>query len=313
MLYKNYSDHLQKKYKERVYRIPVNLPITCPNRDGEVGFEGCTFCGDVGAGFESLSNQLSIETQLEKNIEYIGAKYNAKKFIAYFQNYTNTYMPFEDFKSAILSALRDDVVGISVSTRPDSLNDMHLEFLSMIKETYQKDISVELGLQSVNYKTLKKINRGHTLAEFIDAVNRIRKYGFEIVAHMILNIPYDDIDDVVEGAKIISALKIDAVKLHSLYIVKNTKMAEDYLNGELDFGGFEDYVQKTAVFLSYLDENIVIQRLIGRAPAEDTLFCNYGMSWWKIKDEIEKYMTVNELYQGKYCNYLNGKAVKKFF
>lgn len=312
MLYRSYSEYLQKKYKEKVYRIPLNLPISCPNRDGEVGLHGCTFCGDVGAGFESLSNKISVQEQLEKNIEYIGKKYNSNKFIAYFQNYTNTYMPFNDFKDMIEKSLRDDVVGISVSTRPDSVNDKHLEYLSMIKETYQKDISIELGLQTVNYKTLKKINRGHTLAEFIDAVNRIRKYNFDIVAHVILNIPYDDMDDVIETAKIISALGVDSVKIHSLYIVKGTKMAEDYLNGDIKFESAQDYIERTAIFLAYLDENIIIQRLVGRAPEEDTLFCNYGMSWWKIKDEIEKYMTENQLYQGKYCDYLNGKAVKKF-
>lgn len=312
MLYKSYSEHLQKKYKEKVYRIPLNLPISCPNRDGEVGDHGCTFCGDVGAGFESLSNKMSVEEQLEKNIEYIGKKYHSNKFIAYFQNYTNTYMPFDDFKNMIEKSLRDDVVAISISTRPDSINDKHLEYLSMIKETYQKDISIELGLQTVNYKTLKKINRGHTLAEFIDAANRIRKYNFDIVAHVILNIPYDDMDDVIETAKIISALGVDSVKIHSLYIVKETKMAEDYLNGEIQFGEAKDYIERTAMFLAYLHGDIIIQRLVGRAPEEDTLFCNYGMSWWKIKDEIEKYMTENELYQGKFCDYLNGKAVKKF-
>ncbi|MGL5256678.1 MAG: TIGR01212 family radical SAM protein [Proteocatella sp.] len=312
MLYKSYSEYLQKKYKEKVYRIPLNLPISCPNRDGEVGTNGCTFCGDVGAGFESLSNRLSVEEQLEKNIEYIGKKYNSNKFIAYFQNYTNTYLPFDEFKDMIKRSLRDDVVAISVSTRPDSINDKHLEYLSMIKETYQKDISIELGLQTVNYKTLKKINRGHSLAEFIDAVNRIRKYDFEIVAHVILNIPFDDMDDIIESAKIISALSIDSVKIHSLYIVKNTKMAEQYLSGEIKFETVEDYIERTANFLAYLSPNIVIQRLVGRAPEEDTLFCNYGMSWWKIKDEIEAYMTANDLYQGKYCDYLNGKAVRKF-
>ncbi|MGB5823257.1 MAG: TIGR01212 family radical SAM protein [Proteocatella sp.] len=312
MLYKSYSEHLQKKYKEKVYRIPLNLPISCPNRDGEVGNHGCTFCGDVGAGFESLSNEMSVEDQLQKNIEYIGKKYHSNKFIAYFQNYTNTYMPFDDFKDIVEKSLRDDVVAISISTRPDSINDKHLEYLSMIKETYQKDISIELGLQTVNYKTLKKINRGHTLAEFIDAVNRIRKYNFDIVAHVILNIPYDDMDDVIETAKIISALSVDSVKIHSLYIVKGTKMAEDYINGDIKFGEAKDYIERTAMFLAYLNGDIIIQRLVGRAPEEDTLFCNYGMSWWKIKDEIEKYMAENELYQGKFCDYLNGKAVKKF-
>lgn len=313
MLYRSYSEYLQRKYKEKVYKIPINLPSTCPNIDGEVSEEGCTFCSDKGAGFECLSSEMSVAEQLEKNIEYIGEKYNAKKFIAYFQNYTNTYMPFDQFKRYISEALREDVVGIAISTRPDSVNNKHLEFLSMIQETYQTDISVELGLQSANYKTLKKINRGHTLAEFIDAVNRIRKYDFEIVTHVILNLPYDDMDDVIETAKILSALDIDSVKIHSLYIAKNTKMAEEYLRGDFQLGTVEEYVEKVATFLAYLKESIIIQRLVARAPEEETLFCNYEMSWWKIRDMIDEYMQKNGLVQGIYCDYLNGKAVRKFF
>lgn len=313
MLYKGYSEHLQKKYKGKVYKIPINLPSTCPNIDGEVSTDGCTFCSDLGAGFECLSSELSVSEQLEKNIQYIGEKYNAHKFIAYFQNYTNTYMPFEQFKGFIQEALRDDVVGISISTRPDSINNKHLEFLSMIKEMYQTDISIEIGLQSANYKTLRKINRGHTLAEFIDAINRIRRYDFDIVVHVILNLPYDDMEDVIETAKVLSALDIDSVKIHSLYIAKNTKMAQQFLDGEFTLNTVEDYVEKVATFLSYLKESIVIQRLVARAPEEETLFCNYGMSWWKIRDMIEEYMTKNGIVQGMYCDYLNGKAVRKFF
>lgn len=312
MRYRVYSEHLQRRYREKVYKIPINLPLTCPNRDGSIGTDGCTFCAEAGAGFECLSSGISVEEQLEKNISYIGKKYGAKKFIAYFQNYTNTYLPFEDFKTTILDALRDDVVAIAISTRPDAINDKHLEFLSMLKETYQTDISIELGFQTANYRTLTRINRGHTLAEFIDAVNRIRKYDFDIVAHVILNLPYDDMEDVIESAKILSALNVDAVKLHSLYIAKGTKMAEQYLDGEFDLKTVDDYVEKVANFLAYLHQDIVVQRLVARAPEEDTLFCNYGISWWKIKDMIDDYLERNDIVQGQECDYLNGKAVKKF-
>lgn len=313
MRYKVYSDHLKKKYKEKVYKIPINLPLSCPNRDGNLSSDGCTFCSDLGAGFECLSSMMSVKEQLAKNIAYIGEKYNASRFIAYFQNYTNTYLPYEEFKKVIQEALREDVVAIAISTRPDSINDKHLEFLSMIKETYQIDISIELGFQTANYHTLERINRGHTLAEFIDAVNRIRKYDFEIVAHVILNLPGDDRLDVIESAKIITALGIDAVKLHSLYIAKGTKMAEQYLNGELDVQTVEEYVERVGLFLSYLGENIVLQRLVARAPEEETLFCNYGLSWWKIKDMIDAYLEEKNIMQGDRCDYLNGKAVRAFF
>lgn len=308
MLYNSYSNYLRKKYNEKVYKIPLNLPLTCPNR--EDGSGGCIYCSDVAVGFEMLSNKVDISTQLSKNIDYIGKKYKAKKFIAYFQNFTNTYLPLADFKYYMNEAIRDDVVEIAVSTRPDCLNDDYLAVLQDIKMRHNINICIEMGLQSVNYKTLRKINRGHSLAEYIDAVIMIKKFGFEISTHMILNLPYDELEDVIEAAKILSALKTDFVKMHSLYIAKNTVMEKAYIKGDLDVKTLDDYVQKSAEFLAYLDKNIIIQRLVGRAPKEDTVFCNYDTSWWKIRDYIEEYMVKNKLVQGCKCDYLNGKALK---
>ncbi|OPJ55941.1 TIGR01212 family radical SAM protein [Alkalithermobacter paradoxus] len=308
--YRIYSKYLKDKYGEKVYKLPINLPITCPNRD-ENGYGGCTFCADVGAGFESLQNTLSVKEQLSKNMEYIKERYKARKFIAYFQNYTNTYMKLSDFREYIKDAKMDNIVEIDISTRPDAIND---EYLKALKDLQEEgiNISIELGLQTVNYHTLNKINRGHTLAEFIDAILRIKKYGFETCAHLILNLPGDTIDDVIESAKVLSALKVDGVKLHSLYIVKGTQMAKEYENKSIDIISLDEYVKRVATFLEYLNEDIVIHRLIGRAPEENTLFCNWNTSWWKIKDMIDEYMKENDIYQGKKCDYLNGKTVKKF-
>lgn len=308
MLYNLYSNYLKEKYGEKVYKIPLNLPVTCPNREN--GERGCTYCSDVAVGYEMLSNKIDISSQLEQNINYIGPKYKAKKFIAYFQNFTNTYLPLKDFEYYINQTVRDDVVEIAVSTRPDCVNGDYLKVLKKIKDDYNINICIEMGLQSVNYKTLKKINRGHTLAEYIDSVIMIKSFGFEISTHLILNLPYDDLDDVIESAKILSALKTDFVKMHSLYIAKNTVMEEEYLSGKLDLKNLDDYVQKSAEFLAYLDKDIVIQRLVGRAPKEDTVFCNYDTSWWKIKDYIEEYMIKNNITQGCKCDYLGGKSVR---
>lgn len=308
MLYYKYSDYLKNKYGEKVYKIPINLPLTCPNRTKE---GGCTFCAQNAVGYESLENKLGVKEQLEKNINYIGPRYGAKKFSAYFQNYTNTFMSTEAFEKYMLDALRDDVVEIAVSTRPDCINYKYLDILDKIHKETGTDICIELGLQSVNYKTLEKINRGHSLAEFIDAVMMIKKYDFTISNHMILNLPYDDLTDVIEAAKILSALKVDFVKMHSLYICPNTSMEKDYLAGKLDLKDVDDYVKKSALFLAYLDENIVIQRIVSRAPKEDTVFCNYGISWWKIRDYIEEFMTKNNLTQGCKCDYLGGKNVRE--
>lgn len=298
-LYNEYSKYLLKKYGEKVYKLPVNLPVTCPNRDGSLGVGGCTYCSEVGAGFEMLENTLSVKEQLSRNMEYIKKKYKATKFIAYFQNYTNTYLKLEKFKEYINQAAIGDIVEIAISTRPDCIADEYLEFLNEFSNRTKINISIELGLQTVNYHTLKKINRGHGLAEFIDVILRIKKYNFETCAHVILNLPYDNMDDVIETAKILSALKIDQVKLHSLYIMENTVMGELYKAGAISPLSKDDYVERVISFLENLDGNIVVQRLIGRAPKENSLFVNWGMSWWKIKEEIEEEMGKRESFQGK--------------
>ncbi|AOT72189.1 TIGR01212 family radical SAM protein [Geosporobacter ferrireducens] len=310
--YRTYSQYLREKYGEKVYKIPLNLPVTCPNRDGILGRNGCIFCGEEGTGFESLCNKISVSEQLDQNIKYIQEKYKAGKFIAFFQNFTNTYLPLSDFKGYMGEVLQDNVVEIAVSTRPDCIHDDYLEYLKDLQYRTGKNISIELGLQSVNYYTLQKINRGHTLAEFIDAMLKIKKFGFSSCVHLILNLPWDHEADVIEGAKILSALGVEQVKLHSLYIVKGTEMGRQYENGQIKLISLEEYVDRVITFLEYLDPNIVLQRIIGRAPEENTLFCNWGTSWWKIKDMIDEKMEHTDSYQGKKFNYLNGKAVKHF-
>lgn len=297
-LYNEYSNYLKEKYGEKVYKLPVNIPCTCPNRDGTIGFGGCTFCAEVGTGFEMLDNTISVKEQLKTNMEYISKKYNAKKFIAYFQNYTNTYVEFAKFKEYMQQAIMENILEISISTRPDCISDEYLEFLNELSNKCNVNISIELGLQTVNYHTLISINRGHTLAEYIDAVLRIKKYGFEICTHVILNLPGDNIDDVVETAKILSVLSINFVKIHSLYIMENTKMGILYKNKEITVIGEEEYVERVITFLEHLNKNIAVQRLVGRAPKEGSLFVNWGMSWWKIKDDILNKMLKEERFQG---------------
>ncbi len=297
-LYNEYSNYLKEKYGGKVYKLPVNIPCTCPNRDGSIGYGGCTFCAEEGAGFETLDSCMSVREQIKTNMDYISKKYKAEKFIAYFQNYTNTYVELEKFKQYILDAITENIVEISISTRPDCIGDEYLEFLNEIRNDYGINISIELGLQTVNYHTLISINRGHTLAEFIDAVLRIKRYGFDICTHVILNLPGDNIQDTVETAKILSVLKVDQVKLHSLYIIENTKMGIMYKNNEISVIAEEEYVERAVTFLEYLDSNIVVQRLVGRAPKEGSLFVNWGMSWWKIKDDILEKMESENRLQG---------------
>ncbi|NLP46866.1 MAG: TIGR01212 family radical SAM protein [Epulopiscium sp.] len=311
-LYNKYSIYLKEKYGEKVYKIPINLPVTCPNRDGVCGVGGCAFCGEEGTGFEMLSNQYSIRKQLNENKAYIGKKYGAKKFIAYFQNFTNTYMPLEDFKTYMEDAIESSIVEIAISTRPDCINEEYLKVLQEITQKTNINISIELGLQTVNYHTLSKLNRGHGLAEFLDAVLRIKNYGFEVCTHLILNLPWDSQEDVIENAKILSIIGIKQVKLHALYIVKDTLLGQWYKTGEVTMISLEDYIERVICFLEYLDPTIVVQRLIGRAPKENTLFVNWDTSWWKIQDKIEQKMKEENRYQGRLFHYTNGPAVKHF-
>lgn len=312
ILYNVYSDYLKKKYGTKVYKLPVGLPVTCPNRDGQCGAGGCTFCGEIGAGYENLPAEMTVAEQIKVNMAHIAPKYKAEKFIAYFQNFSNTYLEIDKLKSYLEEACQKDVVAIAIATRPDCVNEEYLKMLQKFKKEKNIDIIIELGLQTVNYHSLRKVNRGHSLAEFIDAVLRIKQYQLEVCVHLILNFPWDDLNDVIENAKILSSLKVDQVKLHALYIVKNTKMAEQYVNGELTLIDKDEYKERVITFLEYLAKDIVVQRLIGRAPESNTLFSNWKTGWWKIRDDITKTMQERGCYQGRLCDYLNGKAVQRF-
>ncbi len=307
--YNRYSNFLLEKYGEKVYKLPINLPITCPNR---IGNTGCTFCAEVGTGFEAMHSSFSVSEQLAKTKTHISEKYKAKKFIAYFQNYTNTFLPLETFRKRLIEAAETaDIVEISISTRPDCIRDTYLEVMREIQERYQIDITVELGLQSVNYHTLDAIERGHGLAEFIDAVLRIKKYSFSICTHVILNLPQDQVRDVIETAKILSALQIDIVKIHSLYIAKNTKLCNQYKNGTITICSKEEYIERVILFLEHLAPQIIVERLFSRIPEADAEFCNWNTSWWKLQDELLEQMQERNSYQGKQFHYLNGSALEK--
>lgn len=312
MRYNVYSEYLKQRYGEKVYKLPVSLPVTCPNRDGTCGDGGCVFCGEIGAGYENLPASMTVEMQIAANRVHIAAKYKAKKFIPYFQNFSNTYLPIQELKKYLYEACQEDVVSIALATRPDCVNDQYLEMLAEVNQLKKVDISIELGLQTVNYHSLKKVNRGHSLAEFLDAVLRIKRYNLEVCSHMILNLPWDDEIDVIESAKILSAMGVDQVKLHALYIVKDTTMAAWYEKDEISLITKDEYIERVVTFLEYLHPNIVVQRLIGRAPEKNTLFTNWQTGWWKIRDEIDHTLLERDIWQGKRCNYLNGSAVRKF-
>ena len=311
--YRTYAAYLKERYGGRVYKLPVNLPLTCPNRDGCLGVGGCTFCGARGAAYEALPDTLPVAEQIRQNRAYIEKKYKANLFIAYFQNFSNTYLPPDNFADLLQeAAMQPDIVEIAVSTRPDCIHPAYLSVMDEIRRTSGVNCSLELGLQTANYHTLLSVNRGHTLAEFIDAVLCAHRFSIPVCAHVILNLPGDTDADVAETAKVLSSLRVEQAKLHSLYLVKGTPLAADYGMGRFTMGCWQDYMRKVILFLELAHPDMVIQRLIGRAKEQDVIFSNYGTSWWKIKDAIDAKMEELDTWQGKHCDYLGGKAVRQF-
>lgn len=296
--YYPYSQWLKAHYGEKVYKIPINAAGTCPNRDGKIGYGGCIFCGAFGGGNETLRGSINISEQLEINKAYIGKRYHARKFIPFLQDFSNTYLPFDQFKKNIAACLGNDVVGIAISTRPDCVTNQQIDWLKDFKQQHHIDIVIELGLQSANAHSLQKLNRGHGLADYIDVALRIKSAGLQLCTHMILDLPWDDDLDIIEGAKLLSVVKNDFVKCHSLYIEKGTELAKMIASKEVHLLSLETYLHRAKLFLGYLDPKIALQRIIGRAPKRDSILTNWNTSWWKIRDRLVDEMTEVGLKQG---------------
>lgn len=311
--YNNYSDYLKRIYGEKVYKIPVALPVTCPNRDGTLSGAPCIFCGSIGADYETKAVGMEITRQLDRSMAHVGPKYKAEKFIAYFLNFTNTYAPPNEFRAWMEEAMQHPkVVGVDVSTRPDCIHRVYLDILKELSEKYKKTVTIELGLQSSNVHTLAVLKRGHSVAEFVGAASLIGSYGFSLCTHIIADLPWDDRLDVMEAAKLCSVLPVTEVKLHSLYVVKGTELASLYEKGEVKLLGMEEYLERVILFLSYLRKDIVIQRIVGRASGGNTLTVNGGSPWWEVKAWIDKTLEERNLTQGCRCDYLEGRAVQRF-
>ncbi|HIW58649.1 MAG TPA: TIGR01212 family radical SAM protein [Candidatus Anaerobutyricum avicola] len=309
-MYYSYSEYLKEKYGEKVYKLPVNLPVSCPNRrEGR----GCTFCAEEGTGFESADARISVREQLRSSREKVEKRYHAKKYIAYFQNYTNTFLPLPELLGYLEEAAREEnVVEVCLSTRPDCVRRDYLDAMAVFREKSGMEVSLELGLQTVNYHTLRAVNRGHGLAEFLDAVLAIAPYGFPVCVHMILNLPGDTMEDARESARVLSALPVSMVKLHSLYIPKKSVLYQEYRNGRISVCAKEEYLERLAEFIALLRPDIAVERLFARIPEKDSAFCNWGCSWWKLMDEWKALMEEKNYVQGIHCQYLNGAALNRW-
>ena len=280
----------------KVYKVPIHLKGSCPNRDGTAGVGGCIFCGEEGGSFEWTYG--SIGEQFKENKERMKTRYNARGFIAYFQNFTGTYLPLKEFKENLKAVATEDILGVSISTRPDCVDDSYLE---AAKEIFpDKVITFELGLQSANEKTLALINRGHGVDAFTDAAHRIKSKGLRLCVHMILDLPWDSREDVVRGAELLAEVGADEVKIHNLYVAKHTKLADMYESGDFVPLPMEEFMERVILFLEHCPPDMVVGRLLGRAPEDDVLFANWNRSWYYIRDEIIRRMNEENRPQGHF-------------
>jgi radical SAM protein (TIGR01212 family) len=263
--YLPFSQHLKEMFGERVYKIGIDAGFTCPNRDGTLGAGGCIYCYGNRAD-QHLVDRSSIKAQIDAGKTALVQRYNAHKFLAYFQSFTNTYAKPDVLEALYQAALEEDgIVGLSIGTRPDCVDEQVLDVIEELAR--QSYLWVEYGLQSVHNTTLRVIHRRHGFADFLDAVARTkRRQGIRICVHVILGLPGETRADMVETARTLSELHIDGVKIHSAHVLKGTELERMYLNGEYQPPERDEYIELVCDFLEHLAPEIIIHRLVGDAP-----------------------------------------------
>lgn len=299
MLYNDFSSYLRKAFGVRCHKITIDAGFTCPNRDGTKGYGGCIYCNARGSGTGAFSKGISVKEQVQSAKAYLSKRYKAKKFLAYFQAFSNTYGPVDKLKKVYFEALEDpDVVGICIGTRPDCISEEALDLIEDIKKRGYM-VWLEVGLQSAHDRTLELINRGHTVADFVEAVKRIRARDINVCVHVIIGLPGESREDIMYTAKFLANMDIQAVKPHLLYIIRGTKLHKMYEEGKYRPLTRDEYVKLIAEFLTYLPPSVVIQRLTGDPHREELIAPMWALEKQKNRDMILKYMEENNLYQGK--------------
>ena len=261
-LYYDLNTYLRRRFGCRVQKISVDAGLTCPNRDGTLGTGGCIYCNDRGSGTGAWGRGLSIGQQIARSKGYLARRYKARKFLVYFQSFTNTYAPPETLRALYDEALSDpDVVGLSIGTRPDCVDETVLALLQGYARGHL--IWVEYGLQTIHDTTLRRIHRGHDFADFRRAVAATRGRGIRMCAHVILGLPGETRRHMLATARTVAAMGIDGIKLHLLYVIRRTPLARLFEQGRYRCLRQGEYVRLVCDFLERLPPQMVIQRLTG--------------------------------------------------
>lgn len=298
-LYYNLNYYLRKKFGCKVFKISLDGGFSCPNRDGKISTGGCIFCSERGSGDFAGNRNFSITNQFNDIKMMMNKKWKGGKYIAYFQAYTNTYAPVETLRKKYEEAINQEgVVGMAIATRPDCLQDEILELLCEFNEkTY---IWIELGLQTSNEYTAKRINRGYDLYTFEKAICNLRRNNIDVVIHVIMGLPREDQNDMLNTVKYISSQDIQGVKFHLLHLMKHTPMVNLYKNDEIRFMSHQEYVDIICKALSNTRSDIVIHRLTGDSPRDLLIEPKWSLKKWEVLNDIDKSMKDRNIYQGIY-------------
>ncbi|MFN3466664.1 MAG: TIGR01212 family radical SAM protein [Candidatus Brocadiales bacterium] len=298
--YYSFSRYLKERFPFKTHKIALHAGFTCPNRDGFKGTGGCTYCANESFSPNARGTVQPISEQIRKGKQYLKRRYGAEKFIAYFQAFSNTYADIETLTSRYSEALGDeDVIGLSVGTRPDCVSDEVLSLLESYKNDYH--LWVEYGLQSIHDRTLKRINRCHTYRDFEEAVQRTKSLGINVCAHVILGLPGEDWTDMMATAEALSKLGVDGVKLHHLYIARSTPMAEEYTRGLVKTLGVEEYITLAVDFLERIPSETTVQRLVGDTFGDALISPIWSLTKAEALQSITGEFRRRNSYQGKKC------------
>lgn len=294
--YNQYSAYLKNKFGVKVYKITLDAGFSCPNRDGVISTGGCIFCDEGGSFSQAHSNLLSIEEQIGEGIKTLSSRFKAQKFMSYFQAYSNTYKPVKELEKIYNSSLcNDKIVGLSIGTRPDCVDEEKLDLIASYKDDYYT--WVEYGLQSVHDKTLKQINRGHDFDCFLRAYEKTKEKGINVCVHVIFGM-WETHDEIMHTAQKLAELEVDGVKIHMLCALENTKLASLYSQGKINFMSEDEYVQTVCDFLEYLPKTATIHRLAGNGLKKNLIAPKWLGAKLDCLNKIDRELIKRNSFQG---------------
>lgn len=299
-LYTDFGTYLREQLPIKVQKISINAGFTCPNRNGDKGWGGCTYCNNQTFNPAYCKTERTVTEQLEEGKRFFARKYPDMKYLAYFQAYTNTYGDVKTVIGKYEEALAvNDIVGIVIGTRPDCMPNELLEYLKELnRRTF---LMVEYGIESVNDATLARINRGHTYAETIDAVERTAKAGIRTGGHVILGLPGEEHDEMMRQAVVLSELPLTTLKLHQLQLIRGTRMAHEYEQRPKDFHLYtaDEYIDLVIDYVEHLRSDLVLERFVSQSPKELLIAPDWGLKNYEITERIKKRMRERATYQGR--------------